>query len=282
MINQQPTIKALIAEDEPILALTLQRMLGRLWPELDLSNVVENGIEAVHTALDRLPDVLFLDIKMPGKTGLEVAQELAEEWPAEQPFPMIVYVTAYDEFAIKAFETCAVDYVLKPVSEERLQKTVRRLQSHFQARVPNTSDQRNPESELERVIAQLRELHQIAHPQTGAQNIPVAEKLAVIRAAVGNNIRLIPVEEVIYFEATDKYINVVTAEHSSLIRSSLRELLPQLDSSLFWQIHRSTVVNVKRVKMAHKDEAGKITLTLKNSEDKLTVSRVYAHLFKQM
>src|SRR5450830_292840 len=252
MINQQPTIKALIAEDEPILALTLQRMLGRLWPELDLSNVVENGIEAVHTALDRLPDVLFLDIKMPGKTGLEVAQELAEEWPAEQPFPMIVYVTAYDEFAIKAFETCAVDYVLKPVSE------------------------------LERVIAQLRELHQIAHPQTGAQNIPVAEKLAVIRAAVGNNIRLIPVEEVIYFEATDKYINVVTAEHSSLIRSSLRELLPQLDSSLFWQIHRSTVVNVKRVKMAHKDEAGKITLTLKNSEDKLTVSRVYAHLFKQM
>ncbi|MBC3862934.1 response regulator transcription factor [Undibacterium jejuense] len=281
-MNQAPTIKALIAEDESILSLTLQRMLGKLWPELELCSVVENGIEAVQAALSELPDVLFLDIKMPGKTGLEVAQELAEEWPAEQPFPMVVYVTAYDEFAVQAFETCAADYVLKPISEERLNKTIKRLQEHFQARTKTQNDRQQPESELERVIVQLRQLHQIQLPNSAENLSPTTEKLSVIRAAVGNNIRIIPIEDVIYFEATDKYINVVTAEHSSLIRSSLRDLLPQLDSSLFWQIHRSTVVNVKRVHMAHKDESGKITLKLKNSDDKLSVSRVYAHLFKQM
>ncbi|MFZ6688331.1 LytR/AlgR family response regulator transcription factor [Undibacterium sp. SXout11W] len=281
-MNQAPTIKALIAEDESILSLTLQRMLDKLWPELELCSVVENGIEAVQAALSNLPDVLFLDIKMPGKTGLEVAQELAEEWPAEQPFPMVVYVTAYDEFAVQAFETCAADYVLKPISEERLNKTIKRLQEHFQARAKTQNGDQKPDTELERVIAQLRQLHQIQLPNSAENLSPTTEKLSVIRAAVGNNIRIIPIEDVIYFEATDKYINVVTAEHSSLIRSSLRDLLPQLDSSLFWQIHRSTVVNVKRVHMAHKDESGKITLKLKNSDDKLSVSRVYAHLFKQM
>ncbi|MFZ6863605.1 LytR/AlgR family response regulator transcription factor [Undibacterium sp. Ji67W] len=281
-MNQAPTIKALIAEDESILSLTLQRMLGKLWPELELCSVVENGIEAVQAALSNLPDVLFLDIKMPGKTGLEVAQELAEEWPSENAFPMIVYVTAYDEFAVQAFETCAADYVLKPISEERLNKTVKRLQEHFQARTKNQNDNQQPETELERVIAQLRHLHQIQLPNSPENLSQTVEKLSVIRAAVGNNIRLIPIEDVIYFEATDKYINVVTAEHSSLIRSSLRDLLPQLDSSLFWQIHRSTVVNIKQVQMAHKDESGKITLKLRNTDDKLSVSRIYAHLFKQM
>ncbi|MFZ6754398.1 LytR/AlgR family response regulator transcription factor [Undibacterium sp. Dicai25W] len=281
-MNQAPTIKALIAEDESILSLTLQRMLGKLWPELELCSVVENGIEAVQAALSNLPDVLFLDIKMPGKTGLEVAQELAEEWPAEQPFPMVVYVTAYDEFAVQAFETCAADYVLKPISEERFNKTIKRLQEHFQAREKTQNGNQKPDTELERVIAQLRQLHQIQLPNSVENISQTTEKLSVIRAAVGNNIRIIPIEDVIYFEATDKYINVVTSEHSSLIRSSLRDLLPQLDSSLFWQIHRSTVVNVKRVHMAHKDESGKITLKLKNSDDKLSVSRVYAHLFKQM
>ena len=281
-MNQVSTINALIAEDEPILALTLQHLLLKLWPELNLCNIVENGIEAVQLALENLPQILFLDIKMPGKMGLEVAQELAEEWPTEQPFPMIVYVTAYDEFAVEAFEHCAADYVLKPVSEERLKKTVLRLQEHFQFRTKSPIEKPTPDSELDRVIAQLRLLQQIELPNL-VGNVPHnAEKLSVIRAAVGNNIRIIPVEDVLYFEATDKYINVVTAEHSSLIRSSLRELLPQLDSSLFWQIHRSTVVNIKRVQIAHKDEAGKITLKLKESDDKLNVSRVYAHLFKQM
>ncbi|MBR7792886.1 response regulator transcription factor [Undibacterium sp. FT147W] len=265
-------IRALIAEDEVILSLTLQKMLEKLWPELVLCSVVENGVEAVREALQHAPDILFLDIKMPGKTGLEVAQELAEEWPENRPFPLIVYVTAYDEFAIQAFEHSASDYVLKPVSEERLSKTVQRLQMRL-------TDQSQSGTELERVLEQLR------HMMPGhvhASGSVVHKPLHMIRAAVGNQIRMIPVEDVLYFEATDKYINVVTKEHSSLIRSSLRELLPQIDSDVFWQIHRSTVVNSKKILAAHKDDNGKMTLKLRDSDDKLTVSRVYSHLFRQM
>lgn len=265
--------RALIAEDEPILALTLQKMLGKLWPELQICSLAENGVEAVQEALTQLPDILFLDIKMPGKTGLEVAQELAEEWPDQKPFPLIVYVTAYDEYAVEAFEHSASDYVLKPISEDRLNKTVQRLQARL-------ADGPQRPNELERVLEQLRHLvpGQTAQPANTAQ----PERLRIIRAAVGNQIRMINVDDVLYFEATDKYINVVTREHSSLIRSSLRELLPQLDSSIFWQIHRSTVVNTLHIQIANKDETGKITLKLKGSEDKLQVSRVYAHLFRQM
>lgn len=265
-------IRALIAEDEVILSLTLQKMLEKLWPELVLCSVVENGVEAVREALHHAPDILFLDIKMPGKTGLEVAQELAEEWPENRAFPLIVYVTAYDEFAIQAFEHSASDYVLKPVSEERLSKTVQRLQMRL-------TDQSQSGTELERVLEQLR---YIMPGQVHASGSAVHKPLHMIRAAVGNQIRMIPVEDVLYFEATDKYINVVTKEHSSLIRSSLRELLPQIDSDVFWQIHRSTVVNSKKILAAHKDESGKMTLKLKDSDDKLTVSRVYSHLFRQM
>ncbi|MBI3283882.1 MAG: response regulator transcription factor [Burkholderiales bacterium] len=268
-------LRALIAEDEPILSLTLQNMLKTSWPALQLCSVVENGVQAVQQALTHLPDVLFLDIKMPGKTGLEVAQELAEEWPDEKAFPLIVYVTAYDEYALAAFEHSAADYVLKPVSTERLNKTVQRLQARL-------DDGRQRAGELERVLGQLRQLL----PAQGQSALPgqpaPSQRLSIIRAAVGNQIRMIALEEVLYFEATDKYINVVTAEHSSLIRSSLRELLPQLDQQQFWQIHRSTVVNSRHIHAAHKDEAGKISLKLRGSEDRLQVSRVYSHLFKQM
>lgn len=265
-------IRALIAEDEVILSLTLQKMLEKLWPELVLCSVVGNGVEAVREALQHAPDILFLDIKMPGKTGLEVAQELAEDWPENRPFPLIVYVTAYDEFAIQAFEHSASDYVLKPVSEERLSKTVQRLQMRL-------TDQSQSGTELERVLEQLRHM---LPGHVHASGSAVHKPLHTIRAAVGNQIRMIPVEDVLYFEATDKYINVVTKEHSSLIRSSLRELLPQIDSDVFWQIHRSTVVNSKKILAAHKDDNGKMTLKLRDSDDKLTVSRVYSHLFRQM
>ncbi|MCU6435604.1 LytTR family DNA-binding domain-containing protein [Undibacterium sp. Jales W-56] len=281
-------LRALVAEDEPILSLTLLRHLEKLWPDLQICSVVDNGVFAVQEALAQLPDILFLDIKMPGKTGLEAAQELAEEWPDSKPFPLIVYVTAYDEFAVDAFEHAASDYVLKPVSEERLSKTVTRLQ----ARLDNGQER---SGELERVVAQLRNLipgvgsvGNLGHPgSAGNSNLSTAsnnatEKLTLIRAAVGNQIRMIPIGDVLYFEATDKYINVVTAEHSSLIRVSLRELLPQLDSNQFWQIHRSTVVNTQYIHTATRDGAGKLTLKLRGNNDKLQVSRVYAHLFKQM
>lgn len=261
-------IRALIAEDEAILALTLANMLTKLWPELELCASVENGIAALREAQALQPDILFLDIKMPGKTGLEVAQELAEEWPDSQPFPLIVYVTAYDEFALQAFELAASDYLLKPINEERLGKSIKRLQTKL-------GDKQERPNELEKMLAQLRHLLP-ATPNTGS------EKMTLIRAAIGNQIRMIPVAEVLYFEATDKYINVVTAEHSSLIRMSLRELIPQLDSAVFWQIHRGSIVNSTYVHSAMRDEAGKLTLKLRGSADKLAVSRVYAHLFRQM
>ncbi len=273
------TITAIIAEDEPILALTLQKHLNQLWPELHIQGLAENGYEAVELALHKQVDILFLDIKMPGKTGLEVAQELAEEWPEHKPFPLIVYVTAYDEYALAAFETAVADYVLKPVSAERLQKTIQRLHERL-------GNQSQRQQELDKVLNQLQQLLP-NQAQTGLAGLaakpqPGAEPLHIIKAAVGNQIRMIPIESVLYFEATDKYINVVTREHSSLIRSSLRELLPQLDASIFWQIHRSTVVNSRAIHLAHKDESGKITLSLHDCPDKLSVSRVYAHLFKQM
>ncbi|CAN5762337.1 LytTR family DNA-binding domain-containing protein [soil metagenome] len=275
------SVRALIAEDETILSLTLVNTLATLWPDLHICSVVENGVAAVQETLAQLPDILFLDIKMPGKTGLEVAHELVEEWPDDKAFPLIVYVTAYDEFALQAFEHAASDYVLKPISEERLGKTVKRLQAKL------ANHQTRPD-ELENMLAQLRQLVPAAAHRsacdTGVAGVTgrQPEKLSIIRAAVGNQIRMIPIADILYFEATDKYINVVTAEHASLIRMSLRDLLPQLDSNVFWQIHRSNIVNSQCIQNATRDESGKLTLTLRGSDDKLQVSRVYAHLFRQM
>jgi DNA-binding LytR/AlgR family response regulator len=265
------TIRALIAEDEHILALTLQKTLERLWPELELCGIAENGVEAVNQALKSFPEVIFLDIKMPGKTGLEVAEELVEEWPDDRAFPLIVFVTAYDEFAIQAFEHEACDYVLKPISDVRIAKTVQRLQNKL-------SGQAQEPSELERMLAQIGKLAPalMGNTQIGA------ERLSMIRAAVGNQIRMIPVDDVLFFEATDKYINVVTADQACLIRMSLRELMPQLDPQIFWQIHRSYIINSRHLQHATRDETGKLTAHVKGSQQKLQVSRVYAHLFKQM
>ncbi len=261
------TIRALVAEDEPILAFTLVQTLARLWPELQVGGVLDNGVSAVQEALAQRPDVLFLDIRMPGKSGLEAAQELAEDWPADVPFPLVVFVTAYDDYALAAFEQAAADYVLKPVSDARLAKTVDRLKARLQQNA-----ERN--SELERIVGQLRALVPAAPSQ--------GEKLSIVRAAVGNQIRMIPVAEVQYFEAADKYVNVVTADSESLIRTSLKELLPQLDPAQFWQIHRGTVVNVHCVQAAVRDDSGKLALRLRGRSENLVVSRVFAHLFKQM
>lgn len=260
-------IRALIAEDEPILAYSLTQALQRLWPELQIGGVAENGIALVQEALAQRPDVLFLDIKMPGKTGIEAAQELAEEWPEEAPFPLAVFVTAYDEYALQAFEQAAADYVLKPVNDARLSKTVERLKARLQ-------QDRERGAELERIVGQLRALAPTA--------LAPAQRLNVIRAAVGNQIRMISVSDVLYFEATDKYVNVVSADGESLIRASIKELLPQLDGNQFWQIHRGIVVNVSRIHTAVRDDSGKLSVKLRGREQSLPVSRVYAHLFRQM
>jgi DNA-binding LytR/AlgR family response regulator len=261
-------IRALIAEDEPILAATLARTLAKLWPELEVVGTAPNGVAAVEQALALRPEVLFLDIKMPGQTGLEAAEELAERWEGPAPFPHVVFVTAYDDYAVQAFEQAAVDYVLKPVNEARLARTVERLQGLLAARGGQDEDEA-----LARLVGRLQALM-----PAGA----APQRLDTIRAAVGNMVRMIPVSEVVFFQATDKYVNVVTAEAEALIRMPLKELLPQLDPARFRQVNRSTVVNMGCVASAGRDTMGKVMLHLRNRPEKPRVSPVYAHLFRQM
>ena len=296
-----PTPRALIAEDEPILAAALAHALQRLWPELDIVATCPNGVEALRQGLALQPDILFLDIKMPGKTGLEAAEELAEQWPDGVPFPHIVFVTAYDEYALAAFEHAAADYVLKPVNDARLGKTVERLQQRLRdsgvgkgvgngtaaaaaaaaatltaTSAPATTATAAPAAgtasndNMARLLAQLQAM------------LPPAPRLQMIRAAVGNSVRMIALADVVYFEALDKYINVVCQDSEALIRTSLKELLPQLDPQQFWQIHRGTIVNASAIATAVRDEAGKLSLTLRQHPAQLRVSPLYAHLFRQM
>ncbi len=268
-------VRALIAEDEPILAAALAHALRRLWPALDIVTTCANGVEALRQGLALRPDILFLDIKMPGKTGLEAAEELAEQWHEGQdgkPFPQIVFVTAYDDYALAAFEHAAADYVLKPVNDARLGKTVERLQQRLQTVTPApTPEQAAPaDANLARLLTQLQAM------------TPAAPRLQMIRAAVGNSVRMIPMADVVYFEALDKYISVVCRDSEALIRTSLKELLPQLDPQQFWQIHRGTIVNAGAIASAVRDEAGKLSLTLRQHPAQLRVSPLYAHLFRQM
>jgi len=260
------TIRALIAEDEPVLAAVLAKALQRLWPELDIVAMCANGIEAIDQALRHQPEVLFIDIKMPGKSGFEAVEELAEAWDGARPFPQVVFVTAYGDYALEAFEHAAADYVMKPVNDARLAKTIERLRVRLAARPV--------EDGMSALLAQMRTLL--------PSSTPAPERLTMIRAAVGNQVRMIPVADVVYFEATDKYVSVVTAEGESLIRISLKELLPQLDDKLFWQIHRGTIVNAGCVVSAARDDLGKISLSLRTRPEKLRVSPLYAHLFRQM
>ena len=266
---------ALIAEDEPLLAAHLKAELSRLWPELTVLATVGHGEAAVQQSLALRPQILFLDIRMPGLSGLEAAQALAEDWPDGTAFPLVVFVTAHDQYALEAFERAAVDYVLKPISPDRLKQTCSRLQAALAQRDATP----RADGALDSTLAQLRSL--LGSSLDGVA-ISQAPKLSVIQAGVGAAIHMVKVDEVLYFEAADKYVRVVTAEREHLIRISLRELLPQLDMQRFWQIHRGTVVRADGVATAVRDEAGKITLSLRGHADKLAVSRLYAHLFKAM
>jgi len=263
------SIRALIAEDEPILAAVLAASLQRLWPELEIAGTAPNGVAAVEQALALRPDILFFDIKMPGQSGLEAAEELAERWDDGTPFPHVVFVTAYEEYAVQAFEQAAADYVLKPVSDARLMRTVERLRTLCASRAADGG--------LAGLVGQLQALlpAQSITPRT-------QERLTTIRAAVGNLVRMIPVDEVVFFQALDKYVNVATADSEALIRLPLKELLPQLDPACFQQVSRSTVVNLRCVAHAGRDTAGKVVLGLRNRPEKLRVSPVYAHQFRQM
>ena len=281
---------ALIAEDEPLLATALVADLARLWPELRIAAQVGDGLSAARQALAFQPEVCFLDIRMPGASGLEAAQALAEDWPEGQPFPLLVFVTAYDQYALQAFDAQAVDYLVKPVDGPRLAACVARLKqrladraaAHLPASAAASRSSPEPtliDSNLQDTLSPLRALLVGASPTPAT---PPTPRLEVIQAGVGNTVHLVPVAEVLYFEAADKYLRVVTAEREHLIRLSLRDLLPQLDAQQFWQVHRSLVVRASAITTAVRDESGKVFLSLRGRPERLTASRLYAHLFKGM
>jgi len=277
-------VTALIAEDEPLLAAALRAELARAWPALQVIATVGDGESAVAKALALQPDVLFFDIQMPGMTGLEAATELLDAWPATatggQLFPALVFVTAYDQYAVAAFEAQAMDYLLKPVQAARLLKTVKKLQLAQQIRVQAaTKNIVSADTQLEQTLTQLRALLPFMQP-------PQAQPLQFISATLagshGNTLEMVPIADVLYFEAADKYIRVLTANAEYLIRTPLKDLLAQLSNQTFWQIHRGTVVRASAINRVVRDDSGKLALTLHGSPDKLAVSRLYSHLFKAM
>ena len=246
-------MKAIIADDEPHLAADLQRRLQRLWPELQIVAVLHDGIATTEALTAIKPDIAFLDIRMPGQSGLDAARSAESNC-------RVVFVTAFDDHAVQAFEQAAVDYLLKPVSDERLARCVERLKQHGEV-APDV------------LLLRLQQL--LATPVK-------PEPLRWLRAQVGQTVRMVAVEEVCYFQSADKYTTVLTRGAELLLRTPLKELIAQLDAEQFWQVHRGTVVNVKQIVAAHHDMLGKVSLTLRDRAEKVAVSKSYAQLFKQM
>ncbi len=281
---------ALIAEDEPLLAAALAAELVRVWPELRIVATVGDGASAVDQALALKPDVLFFDIRMPGMSGLDAAAELADAWDeAAKPFPALVFVTAYDQYAVQAFEAQAVDYVLKPVQTVRLARSVekaRRLldQPARDAENPTATHQ----TTLQATTDQLRELLAAlqagtgAPPSTPTTPAPLRQLQVSTAGSGGASIRMVPLAEVLFLQAADKYVRVVTRQGEHLLRTPLKDLLPRLDAAEFWQIHRGTLVRADAIDTVQRDEAGRLQLTLHEHAERLPVSRLYAHLFKAL
>jgi DNA-binding LytR/AlgR family response regulator len=248
-------VRALIADDEPHLAQNLRGRLQALWPALEILPLAANGLEALRAVTEDEPDVAFLDIRMPGLTGIELARRIDTR-------THIVFVTAFDQYAVEAFDREVVDYLLKPVTDERLARCVERLKKKIEAAEKPPA--------LDEMLAKLAR----ALPPAGG-------KLRWIRASKGELVHQIPVDDVVYFQASDKYTCVITREGESLIRIPLTELAAQLDGEVFWQIHRGTVVNMNQVSATRRDLGGRVFVKLKDGKE-LAVSRAYAHLFKPL
>ena len=255
--------RALIADDEVHLAHYLRDQLAKLWPELEIVAIARNGLEAAARIAELQPDIAFLDIQMPGLTGLEVAAGI-------EGLTRVVFVTAYDEYALTAFDAEALDYVLKPVTAERLARTVERLQ---RALAPRESGDAPPADD-DRLARALRALQ--AAPSPGAA------PLRWIRASQGELTHQVAVDDVMFFHADDKYTCVRTAKAEYLIRTPITELAAQLDGQQFWQIHRSTIVNLAHLAGTRRDEASRLYVRIAGWQDELPVSRAYVHLFKPM
>ena len=250
---------AIIADDEEQLRLYLKSKLAELWPELIICGEAENGLEALNLIEKCRPAIAFLDIKMPGMSGIEVAQRISADC-------RVVFITAFDQYAVEAFENEAVDYILKPVTIERLEKTVQRLKKQIAADAVPPPDYA---SAMERLLAAL-------------QNKAAPGYLKWLKVRHGDEVRLIPIDEVCYFKAEDKYTVVKTRAGESLIKKSIQQLAGEINPDQFWRVHRGTIINVSQIAEASRSFAGRLIITLKDLPETLTVSRSYAHLFKQM
>lgn len=255
-------VTCVIAEDEQLFRDALLDMLRQEWPELDVVAACDDGAAALEAIGEHKPDVAFLDIRMPGLTGLDVAAAAADVSPGTQ----VVFVTAYDQYAIQAFERGAADYLLKPIARDRLAATLARLRSRL-----GTAN-----AQGEQLLALIREL------TSGAPAKPAEPPLVWITASAGKETRLVMVDDVAYFKSDSKYTTVMTAQGESLLRSSLQELLAKLDPTHFRQIHRGTIVNLRMVSSIVRDENGRGTMRLKNRPETLQVSLTFMPLFKNM
>ena len=276
---------ALIADDERLMREQLRARLAEVWPELEIVAEARNGQEAVALTEQHHPDVVFLDIRMPVLTGVDAARQIAQlpthdeadGWPGCE----IVFITAYDQYAVQAFEQGVVDYVLKPADPERLKLTVERVRQRMSARAQHEADAVGmvPAASLAAHTPAMQQLLQQLAAQINPQQPP---KLQWIQATVRQAIQLIPLEDILFFISDEKYTRVQTASMEALIRKPIKELVEEIDMSLFWQIHRSTLVNIKAIAGVSRDERGRQLVSVRGHPEKLEVSRSYVGLFKGM
>ena len=277
-------VTAILADDERLMREQLRARLSEAWPELQFVAEAKNGSEAVALVDEHEPDFAFLDIRMPGMTGIEAARSIIGR---EDNSCQIVFITAYDQYAVEAFEQGAVDYVLKPADRERLAKTVARLKQRVGKGHPSPTaggrravDGRDVAALLERLANRLDETAGPSKPSTGSAARPA--RLQWIQASVGQSLRLIPVDDVLFFQSDEKYTRVQTAQFEALIKKPIKELIDELDPERFWQIHRATLVNAQAIATVTRDFRGRQIVTVTGHPQKLEVSRTYTHLFKQM
>ena len=265
------TVRALIADDERLMRDQLRTRLAEVWPELQIVAEARNGLEAVELTAQHRPEVVFLDIRMPGLTGVEAARQIAQMMlHDDELLPEIVFITAYDQYAVEAFEQGAADYVLKPAQAARLKVTVERIRKRLDSR-----------GTAEEVAAPP--LQQLLHQLAAKMNPGAAPaRLQWIQASVGSTIQMIPVDEVLFFVSDEKYTRVQTAKTEALIRKPIKELVDELNPEHFWQIHRSTLVNVREIDSVTRDDRGRQIVSVRGHGQKLEVSRSYTGLFKGM
>jgi DNA-binding LytR/AlgR family response regulator len=276
--------RAVIADDERLMREQLRSRLSEVWPELEVVAEAKNGTEAVALTEQHHPDIVFLDIRMPGLTGVDAARQIAQlptfddaqGWPGCE----IVFITAYDQYAVQAFEQGVVDYVLKPAERERLMVTVQRIRQRMAERANHTS----AESALSSapLPAHTPDMQQLLQRLAAQLNPQAPAKLQWIQATVRQAIQMIAVEDVLFFISDEKYTRVQTATVEALIRKPIKELVDEIDMNLFWQIHRSTLVNIKAIAGVSRDERGRQLVSVRGLTEKLEVSRSYAGLFKAM